>query len=177
VPNALAMWLSDGYILPMTTRSVAEAAHYAPLGMRGMAGRSSGTDFDATLSAVQRLTELWLVLADPVQRALERGHAIPRVEPGVCADADRDPAGRPRASTEPPEGPTAGEATRLTGAFLFNWNNGKKATNHKKTGEEGGGQFLEFLGALFGGGGVESSLEACAKWAIKELRQRGRSRN
>jgi 2-keto-3-deoxy-L-rhamnonate aldolase RhmA len=37
---------------------VVEAARYAPVGMRGMAGLSSGTDFDAELSAAARLAHL-----------------------------------------------------------------------------------------------------------------------
>jgi len=43
---------------PQIARQVVEAARYAPLGMRGMAGLSSGTDFDAELSAAARLAHL-----------------------------------------------------------------------------------------------------------------------
>jgi 2-keto-3-deoxy-L-rhamnonate aldolase RhmA len=43
---------------PETAREVAEAAHYAPMGARGMAGLSSGTDFDGDLSARERLDHL-----------------------------------------------------------------------------------------------------------------------
>jgi 2-keto-3-deoxy-L-rhamnonate aldolase RhmA len=43
---------------PEIARSVAEAARYAPVGMRGMAGLSSGTDFDGDLPAAERLAHL-----------------------------------------------------------------------------------------------------------------------
>jgi 2-keto-3-deoxy-L-rhamnonate aldolase RhmA len=43
---------------PEIARDVAQAARYAPLGMRGMAGLSPGTDFDADLSAADRLAHL-----------------------------------------------------------------------------------------------------------------------
>jgi len=43
---------------PEIAREVAEAAHYAPMGARGMAGLSSGTDFDGDLSARDRLDHL-----------------------------------------------------------------------------------------------------------------------
>src|ERR1700730_10446072 len=43
---------------PEIARAVVEAARYAPVGMRGMAGMSSGTDFDAELSAADRLAHL-----------------------------------------------------------------------------------------------------------------------
>jgi 2-keto-3-deoxy-L-rhamnonate aldolase RhmA len=43
---------------PEIARMVAEAAHYAPAGMRGMAGLSSGTDFDGDLSASDRIAHL-----------------------------------------------------------------------------------------------------------------------
>ncbi len=43
---------------PEIAYRVAQAAHYAPSGARGMAGLSSGTDFDADLSARERLAHL-----------------------------------------------------------------------------------------------------------------------
>jgi 2-keto-3-deoxy-L-rhamnonate aldolase RhmA len=43
---------------PEIAREIAEAAHYAPRGMRGMAGLSPGTDFDTSLPAPDRLTHL-----------------------------------------------------------------------------------------------------------------------
>src|SRR5579859_521178 len=43
---------------PEIAREIAEATRYAPLGMRGMAGLSSGTDFDGDLSAAERLKHL-----------------------------------------------------------------------------------------------------------------------
>src|ERR1700686_4375958 len=43
---------------PEIARAVVEAARYAPVGMRGMAGLSSGTDFDTELSAAARLAHL-----------------------------------------------------------------------------------------------------------------------
>ena len=43
---------------PEIARQVAKAARYAPVGMRGMAGLSPGTDFDADLSAAERLRHL-----------------------------------------------------------------------------------------------------------------------
>jgi 2-keto-3-deoxy-L-rhamnonate aldolase RhmA len=43
---------------PEIAREVAEAAHYAPMGARGMAGLSSGTDFDGDLTARERLDHL-----------------------------------------------------------------------------------------------------------------------
>lgn len=43
---------------PEIAREIAQAARYAPIGMRGMAGLSSGTDFDADLSAPDRLAHL-----------------------------------------------------------------------------------------------------------------------
>ena len=43
---------------PEIAREVAEAARYAPIGMRGMAGLGPGTDFDATASASERLAHL-----------------------------------------------------------------------------------------------------------------------
>jgi 2-keto-3-deoxy-L-rhamnonate aldolase RhmA len=43
---------------PEIARDVAQAARYAPVGMRGMAGLSSGTDFDADLGAAARLAHL-----------------------------------------------------------------------------------------------------------------------
>jgi 2-keto-3-deoxy-L-rhamnonate aldolase RhmA len=43
---------------PEIARQVVEAARYAPLGMRGMAGLSSGTDFDGELGAAARLAHL-----------------------------------------------------------------------------------------------------------------------
>lgn len=43
---------------PEIAREVVAAARYAPVGMRGMAGLSSGTDFDADLSASARLDHL-----------------------------------------------------------------------------------------------------------------------
>jgi len=43
---------------PEIARQVVEAARYAPVGMRGMAGLSPGTDFDGELSAAARLGHL-----------------------------------------------------------------------------------------------------------------------
>src|SRR5919199_6135582 len=43
---------------PEIARRVAQAARYAPVGMRGMAGLSPGTDFDTSLSSAQRLEHL-----------------------------------------------------------------------------------------------------------------------
>jgi 2-keto-3-deoxy-L-rhamnonate aldolase RhmA len=43
---------------PEIAYKVAQAARYAPAGARGMAGLSSGTDFDADLSASDRLAHL-----------------------------------------------------------------------------------------------------------------------
>src|SRR5215208_2245552 len=43
---------------PEIARAVAEAARYAPVGMRGMAGLSPGTDFDTSVSASDRLSHL-----------------------------------------------------------------------------------------------------------------------
>src|SRR5215469_15316557 len=43
---------------PEIAHAVAQAARYAPLGMRGMAGLSPATDFDADLTATQRLAHL-----------------------------------------------------------------------------------------------------------------------
>jgi 2-keto-3-deoxy-L-rhamnonate aldolase RhmA len=43
---------------PEIAREVAQAARYAPIGMRGMAGMSSGTDFDADATAAARLAHL-----------------------------------------------------------------------------------------------------------------------
>src|SRR5215471_10469820 len=43
---------------PESARRVAAAARYAPVGMRGMAGLSPGTDFDGTLSTAERLAHL-----------------------------------------------------------------------------------------------------------------------
>jgi 2-keto-3-deoxy-L-rhamnonate aldolase RhmA len=43
---------------PEIAHEVAQAARYAPLGMRGMAGLSPGTDFDGDLSAAVRLAHL-----------------------------------------------------------------------------------------------------------------------
>src|SRR5215218_9615644 len=43
---------------PEIAREVAEAARYAPVGERGMAGFSPGTDFDISLSAADRLAHL-----------------------------------------------------------------------------------------------------------------------
>ncbi len=43
---------------PEIARAVAEAARYAPVGMRGMAGLSSGTDFDGDLQPAARLAHL-----------------------------------------------------------------------------------------------------------------------
>src|SRR5689334_24479297 len=43
---------------PEIAYEVAQAARYAPIGMRGMAGLSPGTDFDADLSAAERLQHL-----------------------------------------------------------------------------------------------------------------------
>src|SRR5437764_5942634 len=40
---------------PEIAREVAQAARYAPDGMRGMAGLASGTDFDSDLSPAERL--------------------------------------------------------------------------------------------------------------------------
>lgn len=43
---------------PEIAHEVAQAARYAPVGMRGMAGLGPGTDFDADLSAAARLAHL-----------------------------------------------------------------------------------------------------------------------
>src|SRR5205085_12495207 len=43
---------------PAIALEVAQAARYAPLGMRGMAGLSPGTDFDVEMSAADRLAHL-----------------------------------------------------------------------------------------------------------------------
>src|SRR5262252_6102290 len=43
---------------PEIAQAVSHAARYAPHGLRGMAGLSPGTDFDADLSAADRLTHL-----------------------------------------------------------------------------------------------------------------------
>jgi 2-keto-3-deoxy-L-rhamnonate aldolase RhmA len=43
---------------PEIAHEIAQAARYAPVGMRGMAGLSPGTDFDATLSNAERLKHL-----------------------------------------------------------------------------------------------------------------------
>src|ERR671936_2399409 len=43
---------------PEIAHEIAQAARYAPVGMRGMAGLSPGTDFDAELSAAERLAHL-----------------------------------------------------------------------------------------------------------------------
>ncbi len=43
---------------PEIAYAVAQAARYAPVGMRGMAGLSAGTDFDTDLSATDRLAHL-----------------------------------------------------------------------------------------------------------------------
>ena len=43
---------------PEIAHEVAQAAHYAPMGERGMAGLSSGTDFDGDLTARERLDHL-----------------------------------------------------------------------------------------------------------------------
>src|SRR5207253_1440169 len=43
---------------PEIAQQVAQAARYAPIGMRGMAGLSPGTDFDADLSPADRLAHL-----------------------------------------------------------------------------------------------------------------------
>src|SRR5207249_4344843 len=43
---------------PEIAHEVAQAARYAPIGMRGMAGLGSGTDFDADLSPSARLAHL-----------------------------------------------------------------------------------------------------------------------
>jgi 2-keto-3-deoxy-L-rhamnonate aldolase RhmA len=43
---------------PEIAREVVAAARYSPIGMRGMAGLSSGTDFDTELSATDRLAHL-----------------------------------------------------------------------------------------------------------------------
>src|SRR5437588_2848306 len=43
---------------PEIAHAVAQAARYAPDGMRGMAGLSPGTDFDVDLSAADRLAHL-----------------------------------------------------------------------------------------------------------------------
>src|SRR5579859_7723402 len=43
---------------PEIAYNVAKAARYAPVGMRGMAGLSPGTDFDADLAAGDRLRHL-----------------------------------------------------------------------------------------------------------------------
>src|SRR5215467_6832076 len=43
---------------PEIAHSIAQASRYAPVGMRGMAGLSPGTDFDGTLSTAERLAHL-----------------------------------------------------------------------------------------------------------------------
>jgi 2-keto-3-deoxy-L-rhamnonate aldolase RhmA len=43
---------------PEIAQSVAQATRYAPVGARGMAGLSSGTDFDADLQPATRLAHL-----------------------------------------------------------------------------------------------------------------------
>jgi 2-keto-3-deoxy-L-rhamnonate aldolase RhmA len=43
---------------PEIAHEIAQAAHYAPMGARGMAGLSSGTDFDGDLSVRERLDHL-----------------------------------------------------------------------------------------------------------------------
>jgi 2-keto-3-deoxy-L-rhamnonate aldolase RhmA len=43
---------------PEIAHEVAQAARYAPMGMRGMAGLSPGTDFDGDLSTSERLAHL-----------------------------------------------------------------------------------------------------------------------
>jgi 2-keto-3-deoxy-L-rhamnonate aldolase RhmA len=43
---------------PEIAHEIAQAARYAPIGMRGMAGLSSGTDFDTSLSTSERLQHL-----------------------------------------------------------------------------------------------------------------------
>src|ERR1051326_1532917 len=43
---------------PEIAYAVAQAARYAPVGMRGMAGLSPGTDFDTTFSPADRLAHL-----------------------------------------------------------------------------------------------------------------------
>src|SRR5436190_23744450 len=43
---------------PEIAHQVVQAARYAPVGMRGMAGLSSGTDFDADLDPPTRLAHL-----------------------------------------------------------------------------------------------------------------------
>src|SRR3954463_4436861 len=43
---------------PEIAHEVAQAAHYAPVGMRGMAGLSSGTDFDLQATASARQAHL-----------------------------------------------------------------------------------------------------------------------
>lgn len=43
---------------PENAYEIAQAARYAPIGMRGMAGLGPGTDFDADLSAPDRLAHL-----------------------------------------------------------------------------------------------------------------------
>jgi 2-keto-3-deoxy-L-rhamnonate aldolase RhmA len=43
---------------PEIAHRIAEAARYAPVGMRGMAGLSPGTDFDSSLSTSERLAHL-----------------------------------------------------------------------------------------------------------------------
>jgi 2-keto-3-deoxy-L-rhamnonate aldolase RhmA len=43
---------------PEIARAVVAAARYAPVGMRGMAGLSAGTDFDADLTPAARLAQL-----------------------------------------------------------------------------------------------------------------------
>jgi 2-keto-3-deoxy-L-rhamnonate aldolase RhmA len=43
---------------PEIAHEIAQAARYAPVGMRGMAGLSSGTDFDGDLSTADRLAHL-----------------------------------------------------------------------------------------------------------------------
>src|SRR4029077_8188150 len=40
---------------PEIAHEIAQAARYAPVGMRGMAGLSPGTDFDGTLTTSERL--------------------------------------------------------------------------------------------------------------------------
>src|SRR5947207_9592431 len=43
---------------PEIAHEIAQAARYAPVGVRGMAGLSSGTDFDGSLSTSARLAHL-----------------------------------------------------------------------------------------------------------------------
>src|SRR2546425_1106087 len=43
---------------PEIAHTIVEAARYAPVGMRGMAGLSPGTDFDTSLSTSERLAHL-----------------------------------------------------------------------------------------------------------------------